>query len=75
MRRIYEFVCENGHRTEKLEVYEASNIQCQCGQLAFRVMSAPTFRLEGWSGSFPSEAGRFERKHIEKLNAERKANA
>ena len=38
-------------------------------------MSAPAFKLEGWSGAFPSEYGRFERKHIEKLNAERKANS
>jgi hypothetical protein len=75
MKRMYEFVCESGHRTEKLEVYETTSISCPCGGLAFRVMSAPKFRLEGWSGSFPSEAGRFERKHVEKLNAERKANA
>jgi hypothetical protein len=38
-------------------------------------MSAPKFKLEGWSGAFPSEHGRFERKHIEKLKAERKANS
>jgi hypothetical protein len=72
---MYEFACDCGQRTEALAVYEATEIQCGCGGLAHRIMSAPTFKLEGWSGQFPSEYGRFERKHIEKLNAERKANS
>jgi len=46
-----------------------------CGGLAHRIISAPKFNLEGWSGHFPSSYGRFERKHIDKLNAERKANS
>jgi hypothetical protein len=75
MKRIYEFVCDCGQRTEALEVYETTNVLCRCGGFASRVISAPSFNLEGWSGSFPSEHGRFERKHREKLNAERKANS
>ena len=75
MKRMYEFVCDCGQRTEALEVYETTNVLCRCGGLASRVISAPSFNLEGWSGSFPSEHGRFERKHREKLNAERKANS
>ena len=75
MRRIYEFVCDCGQRTEALADYETAQVQCGCGGLAHRVISAPTFKLEGWSGQFPSEHGRCERKHIEKLNAERKANS
>ncbi|CAB4141639.1 hypothetical protein UFOVP420_18 [uncultured Caudovirales phage] len=75
MRRMYEFVCECGQRTEKLVGYETATVQCGCGGIAHRIMSAPKFKLEGWSGAFPSEHGRFERKHIEKLNAERKANS
>ncbi len=74
-KRIYEFVCECGQRIERLTDYESASVQCACGGSAMRVMSAPTFKLEGWSGHFPSEHGRFERKHIEKLNAERKANS
>lgn len=74
-KRIYEFVCECGQRIERLTDYEAVSVHCACGGSATRVMSAPAFKLEGWSGAFPSEAGRFERKHIEKLNAERKANS
>jgi hypothetical protein len=75
MRRMYEFVCECGQRIEALVGYETIGVACNCGGLASRVISAPVVKLEGWSGAFPSEYGRFERKHIEKLNAERKANS
>jgi hypothetical protein len=75
MKRMYEFVCNCGQRTEALEVYETTTVLCGCGRVSSRVISAPSFNLEGWSGSFPSEHGRFERKHREKLNAERKANS
>jgi len=75
MRRMYEFACDCGQRTEALVGYETTSVLCGCGGFANRIMSAPTFKLEGWYGQFPSEHGRFERKHIEKLNAERKANS
>ena len=75
MRRIYEFVCNCGQRTEALVSYEITEVQCVCGGLAHRVISAPNFNLEGWSGHFPSSYGRFEAKHTDKLNAERKANS
>ena len=75
MKRIYEFVCDCRQRTESLTDYETGSVRCSCGGLALRVISAPAFNLEGWSGSFPSEHGRFERKHQEKLSAERKANS
>ena len=73
--RMYEFACECGQKIERLTVYETGSVQCACGKSATRIMSAPAFKLEGWSGHFPSEYGRFERKHMEKLNAERKANS
>ena len=75
MRRIYEFVCNCGQRTEALVSYEIIEVQCGCGGLAHRVISAPKFNLEGWSGHFPSSYGRFEAKHTDQLNAERKANS
>lgn len=74
-KRIYEFACECGRKIEQLTDYEAVVVHCACGKSATRIMSAPAFKLEGWSGHFPSEHGRFERKHMEKLNAERKANS
>ena len=73
MKRIYEFACVCGQRTEALTDYETVTVQCGCGGTASRVISAPKFNLEGWSGAFPSAYGRFEHRHVEKLNAERKA--
>ena len=75
MKRIYEFACESGHRTEKLVGYETTNVQCNCGSVAHRIMSAPSIKLEGWSGSFPTSASQFDRKHREKLAAELKENS
>jgi len=75
MKRMYEFACNCGQRTEAFVNYEVTEVQCGCGGLAHRVISAPSFNLEGWSGHFPSSYARFERKHTDKLNAERKANS
>jgi hypothetical protein len=75
MKRMYEFACDCGQRTEALVDYETAQVLCGCGGFAHRIVSAPKFNLEGWSGHFPSAYGRFEHKHTEKLNAERKANS
>ena len=75
MKRMYEYVCESGHRTEFLAAYEATEMPCWCGGEAHRIISAPKFNLEGWSGHFPTAHGQFGRRHTEKLTAERKANS
>jgi predicted nucleic acid-binding Zn ribbon protein len=77
MKRMYEFVCgECHHVTEKLTGYETVEVQClACGNPAGRKVSAPAIKLEGWSGSFPGAANKFNRIHREKLDAERKANS
>jgi hypothetical protein len=75
MKRMFDFVCENRHRTEKLVDYETTSFMCECGASASRTLSAPAFRLEGWSGAFPSAHGRFEKNHLDKLKAERKSNS
>jgi hypothetical protein len=75
MKRMFEFACDCGQRTEALVDYETASVQCGCGGLAHRIISAPKFNLEGWSGHFPSAYGRFEHRHTEKLSAERKANS
>lgn len=75
MRRMFDFACECGQRTEALVVYETTEVPCGCGGTASRVMSAPTFNLEGWSGHFPSSWMKFDKKHRDKLAAERKANS
>lgn len=75
MRRMYEFACESGHRTEALVAYETAKVPCRCGGVAHRIVSAPSISLEGWSGDFPSSWLKFDQKHRDKLSAERKANA
>ncbi len=75
MKRIYEFVCNCGQRIDKLTDYETASVQCECGGTASRTISAPKFNLEGWSGQFPTAAMQFDRKHREKLAAERKQDS
>ena len=75
MKRIYDFVCESGHRIERYVEFERNIVQCDCGASAKRAISAPAIKLEGWSGSFPSAHGRFEQRHLDKLKAEQKANS
>jgi putative FmdB family regulatory protein len=75
MKRMYEFACDCGQRTEALVDYETASVQCGCGGQAQRIISAPAFNLEGWSGHFPTAAAQFGRRHTEKLAAERKANS
>ena len=75
MKRMYEFACENGHHIEKLTDYEAVNVQCDCGVISHRKISAPKIKLEGWSGHFPTSAHQFDRTHREKLAAELKENS
>jgi len=72
---MFDFVCENRHKTEKLVDYETTSLMCECGATANRALSAPAFRLEGWSGAFPSSHGKFEKSHLDKLKAERKLNS
>jgi hypothetical protein len=74
MRRIYEFLCESGVKIERLADYEQQIVCCMCGKSARRTISSPNFKLEGWSGHFPTAYHQFDRKHREKLESERKAN-
>jgi hypothetical protein len=75
MKRMFEFACENGHKSERLCDYETQSFRCECGAQANRILSAPAFRLEGWSGHFPSAHGKFEKSHLDKLKSEQKANS
>ena len=75
-RRMFEFICENAHRTEALVDTECYATPCkECGAEAKRVVSAPTMKLEGWTGSFPTAYDAWERKRAEKLAVERKQNS
>jgi hypothetical protein len=75
MKRIYEFACKNGHKTERLVDYETASFVCECLEDSHRILSAPYFRLEGWSGSFPTAHAKFDKSHQDKLKSERKLNS
>jgi hypothetical protein len=75
-RRIFEFVCGNNHRTEAFVDTECHATPCkECDAEATRVISAPTMKLEGCTGSFPTAYDSWERKRSEKLAQERKQNS
>ena len=74
MKRIFEFACESGQRIERFTEFSEKQVQCACGKLADRTISAPNFKLEGWSGSFPTAHSKFGKSHQDKLKSEQKAN-
>lgn len=75
-KRIYEFLCKNSHISETYVESSVRNIKCNtCSEDAERIVSTPAIKLEGWSGSFPGAANKFDRIHREKLKAEQKANS
>lgn len=74
--RMFEFLCANSHRTEALVDPDVQELRCsKCGAEAARVISAPTMKLDGCSGSFPTAYDSWERKRSQKLAQERKQNS
>jgi hypothetical protein len=74
-RRIFEFVCPDGHISEYLVEDSTRNHTCFCGKSSERIVSAPQVKLEGITGSFPGAYDRWERVRKEKLAVERKQAA
>lgn len=75
-KRIFEFVCTEGHLSEKFVDSETRQIHCPvCDNAAERIISTPHVKLEGVTGDFPGAAMQWERKRAEKIKQERKANA
>lgn len=69
--RVFDFECQNGHRHEHFVPNGQTEVPCDtCGLVARKVLSAPAFKLEGWSGSFPGAAMKWERDH--ELRAKKK---
>lgn len=75
-RRMFEFVCEDGHISEALVSSDVREIACRaCGKNATRIVSAVQTKLEPFTGSFPTAYDAWERKRAEKLKVERKQNS
>lgn len=76
MKRLFEYECPEGHRTESLEEYETKKIPCSlCAHYAFRVISAPRISLDGVSMHFPTAADKWANAHEEAARVARKRNA
>ena len=75
MRRMFEFVCEDGHISEALVDDTVRELSCRaCGKHSTRIVSMVRSKLEGISGAFPSAYDAWERKRSEKLVQERKTS-
>jgi hypothetical protein len=71
--RVFDYKCPIGHLFEKFTNGQDHVALCECGLLAEKQLSAPLFTLEGYSGSFPGAASKWERQH-EKAHADHVKN-
>jgi hypothetical protein len=70
---VLDFVCVNGHRTERFVRPETVAVPCPvCSMLAERVISAPRALLDGTSGHFPGASDSWERKRESHMAKERR---
>lgn len=64
--RIFEFVCDNSHVTERLVKDDVREVECAvCGSLASRIVSAVRCNLEGITGDFPGAYAKWNNVHRE----------
>lgn len=76
MKRIFEFLCDNSHITERYVDEAIRTDRCStCGKDALRIVSKPRIALEGITGAFPGAADAWVRKRAEKLKQEQKTAA
>lgn len=73
MKRIYEFLCVNLHKSEHYIDENIRTAPCkECGEGAIRILSTPRIALEGITGAFPGAADKWVRNRAEKLKQEQK---
>ena len=76
MRRIFEFLCAEGHVTDQFIDDSLRQSVCTvCGKESTRIVSTPRVKLEGITGAFPGAYDRWERVRAEKLAQEKKKAA
>ena len=76
MRRMYDFKCEQNHQREALVDETIKELPCEeCGEMATRMISAPTIYLDPVSGLYPSATAKWSKMRAEKLALERKTKA
>ena len=64
MRILNDFICDNGHVTERYTDHYIKEIQCShCDLLAQRQLASPRSKLEGITGAFPTAYDRWATVH------------
>ena len=63
MFKVYDFRCTNGHVFEEFVVSGVTTSRCGCGANATKMVSAPSFHLEGASGDFLGSHMKWVREH------------
>lgn len=73
-RRMFEHKCSKGHITEALVDYETTQVPCECGEVATRIISTPRIALDGTNPNFVGAYDRWARVREEKAKQEAKRN-
>ena len=63
MFKIYDFRCTNEHVFEQMVESNVTTSRCGCGANATRMVSAPSFHLNGADGSFPGAHMKWVKEH------------
>lgn len=73
MKKIFNFHCKSCDEYFEKYIEYTQTTECpSCSGQADKIITAPTIKLEGYSGAFPGAAMQFDKKHREKLAQERK---
>lgn len=76
MRRIYEFVCSEGHVTERYINEHVSTTICDnCCNEASKIISTPRICLDGTDPVFVAAADRWAKRHEEASRLAHKRNS
>ena len=63
MFKIYDFRFTNGHVFEEMVESGVTTSRCGCGANATKLVSAPSFHLDGSTGDFPGQHMKWVREH------------
>ena len=63
MYKVYDFRRDNGHVTEEFVECTVTTSRCGCGANSTRMVSAPSFHLNGSDGSFPGAHMKWVKEH------------
>ena len=63
MLKVYDFHCPNGHVFEKFVSNSVTTSRCGCGEDAKKMLSAPSFILDGSTGDFHGRHMKWVREH------------